>query len=687
MQNGIHGGGEMCRWVMMIGVAVVFAATCPAADVPGLIDYQGRLTDTNDVPIHGSVSLTFAIYSQVSSGSALWTETHDSVNVADGLFHVLLGSVTAFPLDLFDGSDRWLGVAVASDPEMSPRCRIASVAYALRAGGGSGGSLWTEAGGNVYRTSGRVGIGTPSPETALHVEGTLTVDQKIQADDSGGLEFALHDGTTIMKLDPNNGVGIGADPAYLFHVKNPYDDCEVRFESDAGAATLTLDGTSAGAGIFFAESGAAGAAIGFDPATDDILMQADGIFLEAVDIELKGDVFAHNRLKVKQKIIAADGGGLSFESYDGTVLVKMADGGDVGIGTAKPDCKLDVEGEIEVNAVIRANNTAGLSLETQDGTSRLRVLNDGRVGIGGVPVNDLDVYRSGQPCDVKVDSDGGSASLTVEGSVNADIKASGAASASMTIDGGSGLSQLIFTQSGAYRCALGYSNTEGHMFLCNNGNVAVKNGSLGVGTIDPSERLHVIGRARIEDASTNASMVVKQGGAGDFLYCRSTYLGPDQDVIRLLGDGTVECKVLSITGGSDLAEPFDVVQEGTLESGTVVAIDARNPGKLRVCETAYDRCVAGIISGAGGINPGVTLRQEGSAADSGRPVALTGRAYCRADATEHPIVAGDLLTSSDTPGHAMKVTDFERANGAILGKAMSSLSEGRGLVLVLVALQ
>jgi hypothetical protein len=69
-------------------------------------------------------------------------------------------------------------------------------------------------------------------------------------------------------------------------------------------------------------------------------------------------------------------------------------------------------------------------------------------------------------------------------------------------------------------------------------------------------------------------------------------------------------------------------------------------------------------------------------------VALTGRVWCWCDADANgPIVAGDMLTSSDTPGHAMKATDRAQAYGATIGKAMSSLDSGRGLVLVLVGLQ
>jgi hypothetical protein len=62
--------------------------------------------------------------------------------------------------------------------------------------------------------------------------------------------------------------------------------------------------------------------------------------------------------------------------------------------------------------------------------------------------------------------------------------------------------------------------------------------------------------------------------------------------------------------------------------------------------------------------------------------------YCYVDATQDAVEIGDLLTTSDTPGHAMKVTDFPRSQGAVLGKAMQPLARGRkGLVLVLVGLQ
>src|SRR5256885_2074831 len=149
-------------------------------------------------------------------------------------------------------------------------------------------------------------------------------------------------------------------------------------------------------------------------------------------------------------------------------------------------------------------------------------------------------------------------------------------------------------------------------------------------------------------------------------------------------EGTMSCKVLTIRGGADVAEPF--AMPPAIAKGSVVVIDDAHPGQLKLSAQAYDTRVAGIVSGANGINPGISLQQEG-ALEGGQNVALSGRVYVQADATFGAIKPGDLLTTSSTPGHAMKVTNHSIAQGAILGKAMSSLKEGKGMVLVLVTLQ
>lgn len=147
------------------------------------------------------------------------------------------------------------------------------------------------------------------------------------------------------------------------------------------------------------------------------------------------------------------------------------------------------------------------------------------------------------------------------------------------------------------------------------------------------------------------------------------------------------CSAITIEGGSDLAEPFKITSEdGEIPQGAVVVIDEQNPGHLKISTQDYDTHVAGVVSGANGINPGIQMQQQGLL-DGGKNVALTGRVYVQADDSNGAIKPGDLLTTSRIPGHAMKVTDHPRAAGAILGKAMTGLAEGKGMVLVLVTLQ
>jgi hypothetical protein len=149
----------------------------------------------------------------------------------------------------------------------------------------------------------------------------------------------------------------------------------------------------------------------------------------------------------------------------------------------------------------------------------------------------------------------------------------------------------------------------------------------------------------------------------------------------------ISCSGITCNGGSDLAEPFKITAgKQAVPQGAVVVIDEENPGHLKISDQSYDTHVAGVVSGANGINPGIQMMQQGLL-DGGKNVALTGRVYVQADTANGTIKPGDLLTTSSTPGFAMKVTDHARAAGAILGKAMTGLSEGKGMVLVLVTLQ
>jgi hypothetical protein len=100
-----------------------------AVTIPQMLSYQGKLTDTLGQPVlDGSYALTFRLYTQPTGGSAIWSEGQ-TILVKRGLFSALLGAVTPIT-SLPDAGALYLSLQVAADPELSPRLRIASAAYA-----------------------------------------------------------------------------------------------------------------------------------------------------------------------------------------------------------------------------------------------------------------------------------------------------------------------------------------------------------------------------------------------------------------------------------------------------------------------------------------------------------------------------------------------------------------------------
>ncbi|MGQ0643480.1 MAG: hypothetical protein ACT4P6_22260 [Gemmatimonadaceae bacterium] len=134
----------------------------------------------------------------------------------------------------------------------------------------------------------------------------------------------------------------------------------------------------------------------------------------------------------------------------------------------------------------------------------------------------------------------------------------------------------------------------------------------------------------------------------------------------------------------DCAEELDFAEGLDVRPGNVVSLGS--DGALHLASDPYDRRVAGIVSGAGDTRPGIILGRDPSRG-SRVPVALAGRVQCWVDAAYGSIQVGDLLTTSATPGHAMRAGDPTRAFGSVIGKAMRPLASGTGLVPVLVALQ
>ena len=154
--------------------------------------------------------------------------------------------------------------------------------------------------------------------------------------------------------------------------------------------------------------------------------------------------------------------------------------------------------------------------------------------------------------------------------------------------------------------------------------------------------------------------------------------------LAALFDGDVEVTGDIRLSNADCAEDFDMDVDAITEPGTVMVI--RDEGVLRHSERAFDKKVAGVISGAGGYKPGMILDTH-RPRNGRQPIALLGKVFCKVDAQFGAIEVGDLLTTSPTPGHAMKTTNPAEAFGAVLGKALRPFRDGTGLIPILIALQ
>jgi len=142
------------------------------------------------------------------------------------------------------------------------------------------------------------------------------------------------------------------------------------------------------------------------------------------------------------------------------------------------------------------------------------------------------------------------------------------------------------------------------------------------------------------------------------------------------------------TGGADFAEAVAVRGERSqYEPGDVLVVDRTVGRRLMLSRRAYSTRVAGIYSTKPGVLGTTHSIDDSDALAAEVPVAIVGIVPCKVTAENGPIAPGDLLVTSSTPGYAMKGMSRRRMLGAVVGKALEPLREGRGVIQVLVTLQ
>ena len=213
-----------------LGVLSLFAAPNAQTASTGTIAYQGRLADAGGNALTDTVNMSFRLYSAASGGASLWEEQWTgttSLQVSDGLFNVMLGSVSPIPQDVITGnSNLFLGITVGTDSEMSPRVQLGSVPFATQALTVPDGSITQTKAPNLLKAQGlnqKMRTGQPVVTTdengvawipyvaPFSTTTTTFVGMNGDYGASGGLGFTIHrarheaspDGYSVQVLDVN----------------------------------------------------------------------------------------------------------------------------------------------------------------------------------------------------------------------------------------------------------------------------------------------------------------------------------------------------------------------------------------------------------------------------------------------------------------------------------------------------
>jgi|GEM_PF-659665 len=689
------------------------------------LSIQGRLTDGFGIPVSdGMHTLDVHFYDSEVGGLLIDSVVGTSVATVNGIFSARIGPVDPA---IFDGTARWMAFAVDGDDVLPTRVPLTAVPYAFRVNRVASEEL-----------DDAIALGSPVESGHLAIFGgqatpTFTVDADLNTasirsdDDTGSAGMIAENGAGYVAAMSNNRPGAFLDghgavwaetnvsvgdlsPDFSNNVQHAALQSGLQFGGrlltwDTGEDLTAMIGSSAGrgaGGVLQLYRGAGGVSVEIDGEDGNgnghaIWRNADSdttVEISAVDHRIYtygADNAEHARLGGSASgNLQLRGGGPSNPL---TVNLNAGIGGQLDLyDTGGADLGVRLEGGTSAGGghvrVYNAGTTNTIDLNGNLGGSGAGAVTV-REGSQDAIVLDGDNHRIQvfDPADTETirlfgNGGGGGGGASFRNS-NGDV--------TVEIDGDDNNDSPALRVIHADGTNVFYVNANGREAILRGGRVVARNMSA-QDTAELDGDANGSGgalRLRRPDGTLGVRARAVEGTGAEL----NIYNDLGQASIQLdtdwngNGQSRIVANEFQITGGSDLAEQFDVsATKGHVEPGMVVCIDPTHPGKLAVCDSAYDSKVAGIVSGANGVKTGMYMGQHGSEADGQFPVALTGRVYCQVDAASGAVRAGDLLTTSDRPGYAMRVSDPQRAHGAIIGKAMTELDGGSGVVLVLVTL-
>ncbi len=662
-----------------------------AAQVPGIITYQGRVT-SHGTNFTGLGQFKFALVRPNLIATTVWSQdgkdtpnTIISVPVTNGLFNVALGDTSiagmenAIPASVFDNVNIhlriWFNDGTTGFAQLAPDQRLTAIGYAFRAA-------------NVVEAA------IAGPQLANQAvgpsqlaDGAVTTPKLA---DSAVTTSKLADGAVTAEKIPANSISGQKIMQNSLSSEDIADTLRLRdlqVESAGGLDRVQLTEIS-DSGVLYMNHGSIGRFLEASGTTDGGFLRLydalGGLGLAQTTVELgSSSVGGYGRFLQNNESTGVIIQGQSGATPGGAILMYREAGlgltlqGSTSAGQGSLLTMYNGLGDVTLTLDGDASGR-GSAAAFYNGTGGQTVVIDGQSTAGGGEVS-VRGLNGAETLQLLGSTSAGQGSLFTmyngvgSTTVSLDADASGRGSSLSLLNGTNDTTVLISANSGGAGL-IQLRNNQGFNRAELDGQGASGGGELVLRDENGTTTVFIEGA---EGVGNGGQISLYKGTGGN----PSIVLDADFN-----GEGRISTQVLEITGGSDLSENFDI-QSADAKPGMIVSIDPRHPGELHVSSRAYDRTVAGVMSGAGGVKPGMLMGQRNTKADGKHPVALTGRVYCLVDASAGAIEPGDLITTSETPGHGMKVNDHARAQGAIIGKAMTGLASGKGLVLVLVSLQ